>query len=294
MFVTAGNQPRCLFLAETFAGLVPKKILLMPVNGNQKQASKHMNQFIELGFSQQDSILCDPDIMDHILDGICNVRVRQINIAVDYSCMPKKWYALFIDSLTRNIYPAERINLFLSYTPKIFERNPGKSAIDYFGPIIFNRDKLKSKKPISMIVSLDHNSGPVFEVVNKVKPQKLLAFIPHCSHDPEYSKIVRDQNRNLLERLDANNVISYECDQPDEINSLLTSRCLDERVSSEVVIVPQGPKTFSIMSMLLSVRYPDIKLWEIVFKDHKPSPDHGNAAANPVIVKVSFINDELD
>jgi hypothetical protein len=65
-------------------------------------------------------------------------------------------------------------------------------------------------------------------------------------------------------------------------------------VSSEVVIVPQGPKPFSIMSMLLSVRYPDIKLWEIVFKDHKSSPDHGDAAANPVIVKVSFINDEPD
>jgi len=208
--------------------------------------------------------------------------------------MPKKWYAFFIDSITRNTYQTVRINLFLSYTPKVFERNPGKYAIDYFGPIIFNRDKLRDKKPVSMIVSLDHNSGSLYEAVNKVKPRKLLAFIPHCAHDPGYTKLVREHNKNLLERLDINDIISYEADQPEEINSLLTSRCLDERVHSEVVIVPQGPKTFSMVSMLLSVRYPDIKLWEIVFKDHKISPDHGNPAANPVIVKVSFINDELD
>jgi hypothetical protein len=49
-----------------------------------------------------------------------------------------------------------------------------------------------------------------------------------------------------------------------------------------------------MVSMLLSVRYPDVKLWEIILKDSKQSPDHGHPAANPVIVKVSFVNDELD
>jgi hypothetical protein len=294
MFSTAENQPRCIFLAENLSSRVSKKILLIPENPGEKHISKYIPQFEELGFIQQSGALNDPESMDRLLSGICNVRVRQINIAVDYSCMPKKTYAMLIDCITRNVFLSERINLFLSYTPKVFERRPGKQAMDYFGPIIFNRDKLKDKKPISMIVSLDHNSGSVYEAINKVKPHKILACIPHCTHDPGYSDIVREQNRNLLAELDEQNIISYECDQPGEINSILTSLCLDERVNSEVVIVPQGPKTFSIVSMLLSVRYPDIKLWEIVIKDHKKSADHGNAAAIPVVVKVSFINDELD
>jgi hypothetical protein len=294
MFSTAENQPRCIFLAENLSSRVFKKILLNPENSGQKPASKYISQFVKLGFIQQEGPLNDPESMDRLLSGICNVKSRQINIAVDYSCMPKKMYAMFIDCITRNVFQADRINLFLSYTPKVFERSPGKQAMDYFGPMLFNRDKLKNKKPISLIVSLDHNSGSVYEAVNKVKPHKILAFIPHCSHDPGYSDIVCEQNRLLLAKLDVQNIISYECNQPDEINSLLTSICLDERVNSEVVIVPQGPKTFSMVSMLLSVRYPDIKLWEIIFKDHKINPDHGNAAAIPVIVKVSFINDELD
>jgi hypothetical protein len=60
------------------------------------------------------------------------------------------------------------------------------------------------------------------------------------------------------------------------------------------MIIPQGPKTFSMMSMLLSVRYPDVKLWEVIIKDPKTSPEHGQPVANPIIVKVSFISDELD
>ncbi|HEX2396114.1 MAG TPA: hypothetical protein VHI78_12265 [Bacteroidales bacterium] len=276
------------------ADRVPKKILLIPGNEEQKKANIYIQRFNDLNFSQHKTIDNNKDSIDRLLGEICNIKTRQINIAVDYSCMPKKWYAMFIDCITRNAYHAEHINLYLSYTPKIFEHNPGKRAIDYFGPIIFNRDNLKDRKPISMIVSLDHNGVSLNEAINKVKPQKLLAFVPNCSHDPEYSRIVREHNSNLLGRLDVKNVINYECDRPEEINSLLTSRCLDERINSEVVIVPQGPKTFSIMSMLLSVRYPDIKLWEIVFKDHKNSADHGDAAAKPVIVKVSFLNDELD
>ncbi|HMA65941.1 MAG TPA: hypothetical protein VKO63_12110, partial [Chitinispirillaceae bacterium] len=120
------------------------------------------------------------------------------------------------------------------------------------------------------------------------------AFIPHCAHDPEYARLVQENNKSLLDRIDTGNVIRYQADRPEEINTLLTSCCLDERIDSEVVIVPQGPKTFSMMSMLLSARYPDVKLWEIIINDLKINPEHGQPAANPVIVKVSFVNDELD
>jgi hypothetical protein len=294
LIATAGTQSRCLFLAESLLTVASKKILLTTGNEEQKQTGKYLPAFSDYGFIRYSASFSDPKNVDRLFHEICNVNACQLNIIIDYSCMPKKWYALFIDCITRNTYPVERINLYLSYTPKIFERNPGKHVIDYFGPIIFNRDKLKDKKPVSMIVSLDHNHNSVLEAVNKVKPQKLIAFIPHCTHDPEYTRLVRENNRHLLEKIDQNDIIGYEADRPEEINSLLTSRCLDERVDSEVVIVPQGPKTFSIMSMLLSVRYPDIKLWEIIFKDRKINPEHGNPAANPVIVKVSFINDELD
>lgn len=294
LVATAGSQPRCYFLATQLHKIALNKVLLVSGTEDPKNNGKFLPVFSEYGFSYYSITIQDSQNIDRLLHNICNINARQINIVIDYSCMPKIWYALFIDTLTRNNYPAERINLFLSYTPKLFEKKPVKNAIGYFGPIIFNRDKLKDKKPVSLIVSLDINHNSLHEAVGKIKPGKLLAFVPHCSHDPEYTRLVRENNRSLLEKIDKNNIVRYEADRPEEINSLLTSLCLDERVDSEVVIVPQGPKTFSMVSMLLSVRYPDVKLWEIILKDQKYTPDHGQPAADPVIVKVSFINDELD
>jgi len=292
IIATCGSQPRCLHLAEKLHKTIPKKILLTQDESDNKNRNKYLHIFSTYGFENFSTAENESIVIDNILKELCQISSHQINILIDYSCMPKNWYAMIIDSITRNSYKASRINLFFSYTPKIFERKVGRNAVDYFGPILFNRDSLKDKNPVSMIASLDNRHSSIMEAIRVVKPQKLLAFVPHCMHDPEYTNLVLENNKPLLERLDCNSIINYDADRPEEINTLLTSYCLDQRIASEVIIVPQGPKTFSIMSMLLSIRYPDVKLWEIILKDQQSSPDHGSPAGNPVLVKVSFIHDE--
>jgi hypothetical protein len=293
LIAACGPQPRCYHLAEKVHSLIPKKILLTTDESDRKQnGSKYLPVFSDYGFQHYITAENESKVIDKLLLDLCNVRAHQLNIMIDYSCMAKKWYALIIDNVTRNSYKASRINLFFSYTPKIFERKSGKNAIDYVGPILFNRDNLKDRKPVSMIASLDNSPDSIMEAISKVKPQKLFAFIPRCPHDPDYTQLVLENNKALLERLDSNSIVSYDADRPEEINTLLTSYCLDQRIASEVIIVPQGPKTFSMMSLLLSVRYPDVKLWEIILKDQKIISGQGLPAADPVIVKVSFINDE--
>jgi len=293
LIATCDSQPRCYFLAEKVHSLIPIKILLTTHEPDHKQSScKYLPIFSDYGFKQYTTAENESTVIDKLLFDLCNTSTHQLNIVIDYSCMAKKWYALIIDSITRNSYRASRINLFFSYTPKVFERKSGKHTIHYVGPILFNRDNLKDKKPVSMIASLDNNLGSIMEAISIVKPQRLLVFIPRCSHDPDYTQLVLENNKSLLERLDSNSIVNYDADRPEEINTLLTSYCLDQRIASEVIIVPQGPKTFSMMSLLLSVRYPDVKLWEIILKDQKTSSGHGLPAANPIVVKVSFTNDE--
>jgi hypothetical protein len=295
LIATCDYQQRCFYLAEKLYTSVPGKFLLTIDKHDHKQVmNKHLDIFARYGFKNFITVANESKVIENMLFDICNLNVDQLNIAIDYSCMPKKWYALIIDSITRNNFKAAKINLFLSYTPKKFERKSTQHDIDYIGPILFNRDKMKDKKPVSMLASLDINNASIMEVICKIKPQKLVAFIPQCTHDPDYTQLVLANNKALLDRLDSNSIVSYDADRPEEINSLLTSHCLDHRIASEVMIVPQGPKTFSMMSLLLSVRYPDLKLWEIILKDKKTNSDYGLPAANPVVVKVSFINDEAE
>jgi hypothetical protein len=292
LIASCGPQPRCYHLAEKLHTSIPRKILLTKSEPEKKGWDKYYPVFTSYGFTDYPIDNIESAAIDNLLAELCQVSMHQLNILIDYSCMPKKWYAMIIDSITRNSYEASRVNLFFSYTPKIFGRKAGKNAIEYHGPILFNRDRLKDKKPVSMIAALDYCNSSMMEVINAVNPQKILAFVPHCTHDPDYANIVMENNKALLGRLDSNSIINYHADCPEEINTLLTSYCLDQRVTSEVIIVPQGPKTFSMMSLLVSVRYPDVKLWEIILKDRQISSDHGFPVGDPVLVKVSFINDD--
>lgn len=295
-FIAAcGYQPRCYYLAEKVSASIPKKYLLnIDEHDLKPDRCKHLEIFNRCGFRLYHTGTNESKAIVELLDEICGINAPELNMLIDYSCMPKKWYALIIDNISRNNFKAKKINLLLSYTPKLFERKPAKNNIEYIGPMLFNRDSLRDKKPISMIVALDINSANIMEAIHKVKPQKVLAFIPQCAHDPDYTRLVLDHNRSLLDRLDSNSIITYDANHPEDINSILTSYCLDQRINTEVLIVPQGPKTFSMMSLLLSVRYPDIKLWEIVARKHNNDADHGLPAANPIIVKVSFLHDEAE
>jgi hypothetical protein len=295
-FVAAcGYQPRCYYLAEKISASIPSKYLLTIDEQDQNQnRGKHLEIFNKLGFRNRYTTINESTGIDDLIAEICNIHTDQLNMLIDYSCMPKKWYALIIDNISRNNFKARKINLYLSYTPKLFERKPEKNVIDYIGPMLFNRDSLRDKRPITMIAALDNNQAYIMEAINKVKPQNLVAFIPQCDHDPEYTKLVLHANKDLLNRLNKDSIITYDANHPEDISSILISKCLDYRISSEVLIVPQGPKTFSMISLLLSVRYPDVKLWEIIAQEHKSDADHGFPAANPVVVKVTFLHDEAE
>jgi hypothetical protein len=296
MISVCAYQPKCTYLAIKINNPINDRFLLtLSEQDNQEKNEEHAKIFQQLGFQTYPTSYHDNDDIENLFSKLCSKNADQLNILIDYSCMPVRWFTFMTDILTRNNFKAERINLYFSYSPEIFDRRSDKYHLEYIGPVLHNRDNLRSKKPVSLIISLDNTKDIVLEAIRLVNPQKITAFIPICDFDPEYSQLVMKSNKNLLSRLNKDSIISYEASHLEDINSKLTSYCLNQRISSEVMIIPQGPKTFALISTLLSVRYPDIKLWEINSRDQNKLIDNiGLPAAMPVVVKASFIHDELE
>jgi hypothetical protein len=292
---TCGYQPRCFYLADSIHSNAPGKLLLtIDEPGNLADRNKHMDIFIRNGFRAYKASIMDSGAIRELVGEICNNNCEQMNILIDYSCMPKKWYSVILDNITYNNFKSKKINLFLSYTPKLFEKVKKPANAEYFGPIIDRKDSLKEKRPVVMVAALDNNARLLAKAIQQIRPHKILAFVPDCNSDPEYTLSVIENNKSLLDKLSKNNIIHYDVSNPIAINSLLTSCCLDHRIEYEVMVIPQGPKVFSMMALLLSIRYPDVKLWEIIRKNGRSDSGHGMPAANPVVVKVSFQDDEQD
>jgi hypothetical protein len=292
---TCSTEPRChYFAAHTIKSDRGRYVLVNEKQQNHPQIKKHLELFTRMGYKSTPASVNETAFIDKIMHEILDRNCDSLNVLIDYTCMTRKWYSAIIDAITRNNFLADKINLFLTYTPKKFGDKPGRQSIKYIGPVLSERDGLIKKRPLSMIVALDNSKELVMEAIKKVNPQNILAFMPNCAHDPEYATSVKKNNQALLKQLDADHIIQYNVARPEEIDSMLTSYCLNHRLTSEVMIVPQGPKVFSMMSMLLSVRYPDIKLWEIIAKEKQHNDDHGQPAGKPVVVKVSFLHDEIE
>lgn len=290
----SGYQTRSTFLAGVIAAPHAHKFMLSFSEENHVSLRKNNEAaFSEMGFQTYKTASDSPDEVEMLIERICNTSSkREVILLVDYSCMPKMWFASILDSITRNDFHAEKITVFFSYTPKKFNLETQKNTIRYLGPMITSKDNLKKSKPVALVVGLDNSFKPTMELIRKINPATIMAFIPENRHDPDYTASVLENNKSLLNILDKNNIIHYETLEPESINSKLTSRCLDMRLKHEVVIVPQGPKSFSLISSLLSLRYPDVKLWDIITASKPDDPNNGAAEGEPVVLKVVFCSDD--
>jgi hypothetical protein len=296
LIAASGYQTRSTHLAGmNLAPNARKYMLSFSEEDHHEMRQRHESSFVEMGFKIFKASPDKPEEVDGLVKEICNASSgKEITLLVDYSCMPRLWFACILDSLTRNDFKAKQIRVFFSYTPKKFSLKTGKNTLKYLGPMIISKDHLKKSKPIALVAGLDNNFKSTTELIEKLNPSIILAFIPENGQDPEYTASVLENNKKLLEVLDKNNIIRYETLDPESINSVLTSRCLDLRLKHEVVIVPQGPKSFSLVSSLLSIRYPDIKLWEIIKSGNPSDPNSGAAEGEPVVLKVTFCPEEDD
>ncbi|MBN1416652.1 MAG: hypothetical protein JW973_16235 [Bacteroidales bacterium] len=294
-FIAAsGYQTRSTYLSGMgFASHAKKYMISFSEDDHSKLRYKHEADFTAMGFAAFKASPDKPEEVENLIQSICNLSYKkEVSLLVDYSCMPKLWFASILESITRNDFHAKKVTVFFSYTPKKFNKENQKNTIKYLGPMILSKDHVKNRKPIALVAGLDNSYKSTKELIHKLKPASITAFIPENKNDPEYTASVLQNNKELLRVIDKNHIIHYEALEPESINSMLTSRCLDLRLNHEVVIMPQGPKSFSLVSSLLSIRYPDIKLWEVITSGKPADPDNGAANGEPVVLKVTFCSEE--
>ena len=294
IIAASGYQKRSTYLAENL-DTKGSNNLVIAFNERTHSLPRLENEkiFQKLGFN---SIKADPDEhsdIEEMMQRICYGKMnRTYNILVDYSCMTKVWCAAIIKYLLKNDFHAERINIYFSYTPKKVNILPQKLRLKSYAPLIFSSEKDLKNKPIALIAGLNNNLEMMKELIDELKPSNTYALIPYFRHDGEYCQKIIDNNESILKHIPSEKVLKYPAERPDQISSMITSLCLDLRLESRVILVPQGPKPFNLASILFSVRYPDVMIYDLKPKDKIRKEDPGIPAGEPVILKSVFCPEE--
>ncbi len=293
IIAASGYQQRCTYLMQYIKQRNNIRLLITFNEDNLKKArASNEKYFTDLGFTTVEASPDDGKEIIRILKKICSsFNTKELKILVDYSCMPKKWFAIILDYFMRNELCINHLNTYFSYTPTAFNLKKGSSSIKYFGPILNSDQHLPTSKPVSLIIGLGRSSDASFEMIKKIKPERTFAFLPDPAFDASYTEYIMESNRRIINMLPEDHLLTYPANDTDEINTQLTSLCLDLRLDSRVIILPHGPKTFALISLLLAARYPDIWLWETITKTSLTETE-GNPSGKPVVAKAIFCQDD--
>ena len=232
--------------------------------------------------------------VDALLKSICTNRSKVIRILVDYSSMTKVWYSGIINNLSGLGPVCNKIEVYFSYTPALFDQfkkqKPAKLA---YSVVSEKRKPLNNKKPLALIIGLGLNNLKAEMLIKSVKPSVVYLFYADPAHSIDYVQRLFKNNQSLIESTDIRNLHNFPLKDLEATSKMLTKLCLDLRLRYNILIAPVGPKVFTLITLILANRYPDIDVWRVSAGTNEPAIDR-IGDGDPLIYAVDFVNDLPD
>ncbi len=294
--LAAGYELRSVYLAVDFSIKADVKLALA-FEEKSKESQRRNNDVLLIGkgfdfmtFSGEQSVEMSP-IFSQLSQGS---EKEELFILVDYSSMTKVWYSGILNFLIRDETLRKKLTVHFSYTPAIY--NEPKKA----GPVRFNKlisfpsgKPADSNKPTALIIGLGLDYSRSEFLLKNIKPELTTLLYADPSNDIKYVERVFQNNQEIIEQTGVRNLFSFPLDNLDRTNEILTDLCLSLRSRYNVIVAPIGPKTLTLLALLLAARYPDISVVRIS-QGSGASIFERTPCCKPLVYSVEFLPEEGD
>ncbi|WP_428662122.1 hypothetical protein [Runella sp.] len=196
-------------------------------------------------------------VLDKYFDSFLKSDAR---IFVDYSCMTKSWYYSIILYLSNKQCNIERMTVYFSYTPSKFSTPQPPKYNSEIAPLP-GKYVVPTDKPKALIVCLGYEQNKAEGIIHHLDPKIYYIFYTKPALDEKFVSVLEHNNDYILNN--SPNVTTFKFDDLLFLERELTSLYFSLRDDYSIVIAPLGPKPFAFVSMLLSVKYPDIDIWRV-------------------------------
>jgi len=214
---------------------------------------------------------------------------EEINIVVDYSCMTKAWYYSIILYLNKRNLAIQNISAYFIYTPSKYSAPQKPKHNTEIAPLP-GKYVVPTNKPKALIVCLGYEQNKAEGIIDHLDPKICYVFYTQPALDPKFVDTVKASNKNILDHY--SNIITYPFDDLLYLERQLTSLYYLLREDYSIIIAPLGPKPFTFISMLLSVKFLEIDIWRVGsgsdINEYKREPiDDKTFVVNEVVFKGS-------
>lgn len=266
-FLTAsGYEVRSTYLSDNIQINAKQKIALgFDEMKNSPVRKRNDKFFIDRGFEIVVLPVNDSQKLTELIDSLCKGKKdEKLRFLIDYSCMSKIWYAAIIKYFIENESIISNLELYFSYTPAIFSEPKNiKPNRKLSGPTGLLKANRATVKPSALVMGLGYEKYVGESLFNNLNYDTLYVFYSNPAFDNRYVSKVMENNKKVLDALLPERVFSYPIEDLEKTDSVLTSLCLELRLTYHVALLPVGPKPFTLSCLLLAARYPDIEVWDV-------------------------------
>lgn len=187
-----------------------------------------------------------------------------LRVACDISCLDRFRIASVLAAAVPLIQQ-RKISLDIWYALAEFQP-PDKSVVqnEFVGPV-HNRFAgwfVDPGRPIAIVAGLGYEQGKVMGATEYLQASKVVAFLP-VSPIKEYDTYLRKANESLLAELSEYDVIEYSVEDLVGTLAILDSAIRGLEEDYNVVILPLGPKVFSVLALIVKLFHADSSVWRV-------------------------------
>lgn len=288
LFITClGYESRSTQVARLFEGLDCRKIALENEKLT-KEFSYHENRNY---LDDQDFDFFSLEAVFSQLDQFFESRERDdIQVALDCTSMPPKWYYEFLKWFDRKHLEEGRVRVRIFYTMAAYVPQGGKRKVKKLVSFLKEDVKTSGSKKTALILGLGQEKLVAESICQLLNPDLLYLYYADPPVEKHFVEKVFENNHQLINETPIRNLIAYPIRNGQTIYHSLINTILPLRDEYSIVVVPHGPKIFSLVSMLVQLGYPDISIFYPRFK--KQSPSDRLPKDEPVVLDIVFEGEE--
>lgn len=267
-----GYESRARFFFEEFASDAEHSVALMFDEQQVLEFDRNRKMFAGMGFNFI-SISSDQTALEvalqQLFEAILQVSKKEnltvVRILIDVSSMTRQMIAL-IALNAANIQGALDVECDFVYSPASFGELP-----DVEGPILSNGpvcDQLAGWSPTvgvpcGLVLGIGYEPDLALGVIEDLEAGEVWAFRPYNS-DKKYDVAINDHNQGLDQHIPNSNYVRYFIYDPYYLYIALGQLVRSAKYEYRTIIVPLGPKIFSLCATLVTLsNYPDVGLWRV-------------------------------
>lgn len=284
---TLGFESRCTTAARKLEKLSCRKIALASSDHIKEHAfTDNQNYYTTQGYEIVPVESKIPDM--EALFG--DYKKESLRVVIDCSSMSPRWYFEFFKWFDEKQDGFLKATIRVVYTLPAFDKLEPVRKVKSMKEYHKSEPNGKGEKNTALILGLGHEKHMGDSIYKKISPDVLYLFYADPPADKQFVKDIFVNNHALINSTSIRNLIAYPIRNGQSIYQILIDTLLPLRNDYSVILVPQGPKVFSVVAQLVHFGYPDIRLAYPKFK--KPPTINQSPFDEPVVLDLLFEGEE--